>query len=284
MILRGLSRPMGLLVVFAAAFAVAVVFGPLALLPVLFEEPKAVEGYFRYLKYLVMLAWADDLVRGEAWIMVAIAAIWAGLQAAFLSPIVGKPRLESQGRSLNLSLLSAAFIGSLGCAFLWVGAIEAMYAVFSADSDAFGERYGQVVGAGYLTAIFVWIGGGFVWFLLLSRAGSMRNPAGLDRFIRWLFAGTCVELVLGVAFYLSVRRKTDCYCAMASFWNLVFGLSTLLWMCGPWAVLLVTRGERLQWARGACTQCGYPRRTGATVCPECGAQATVPAGSSPLNG
>ena len=178
MILRGLSRPMGLLVVFAAAFAVAVVFGPLALLPVLFEEPKAVEGYFRYLKYLVMLAWADDLVRGEAWIMVAIAAIWAGLQAAFLSPIVGKPRLESQGRSLNLSLLSAAFIGSLGCAFLWVGAIEAMYAVFSAYSDAFGERYGQVVGAGYLTAIFVWIGGGFVWFLLLSRAGSMRNPAG----------------------------------------------------------------------------------------------------------
>ena len=47
MILRGMSRPMGLLFVFVAAFFLAVMCGgPLALLPVLFEEPKAVEGYF----------------------------------------------------------------------------------------------------------------------------------------------------------------------------------------------------------------------------------------------
>jgi hypothetical protein len=58
---------------------------------------------------------------------------------------------------------------------------------------------------------------------------------------------------------------------MASFWSIVLGAVTLFWMCGPWAVLLVTRGERLQWARGACRECGYPRRTDATVCPECGA-------------
>jgi hypothetical protein len=64
---------------------------------------------------------------------------------------------------------------------------------------------------------------------------------------------------------------------MMSFWNLVFGLATLLWMCGPWAVLLLTRGERLQWARGACARCGYPRRTDAEVCTECGAR-HAPAG------
>lgn len=272
MILRGLSRPMGLLVVFAAAFAVAMVFGPLTLLPVLLEERKAIDGFFRYLEYLVTLAWVDDLVRGEAWIMVVIAALWAGLQAAFLSPIIGKPRLESQGRSLLPSVVSAALLGSVGCALLWASAVEGVVAAFSTGHIDSSSTAGGIVRIAYLTALVVWIGGGFVWFLLLSRAGSMRNPAGLDRFVRCLFAGTCVELVLGVAFYLSVRRKTDCYCAMASFWNLVFGLSTLLWMCGPWGVLLVTRGERLQWARSACTQCGYPRRTDATVCPECGAE------------
>ncbi len=271
MILRGMSRPMGLLFVFVAAFFLAVMCGgPLALLPVLFEKPEAVEGYFRYLEYLVTMAWVGDPVNGGAWITIAIAALWAGLQAAFLSPIIGKPRLESQGRSLIPSVVSAAILGSIGCALLWASAVEGVVAAFSTGEDGVGDTAAWIVGTGYLTALVVWIGGGFVWFLLLSRAGSMRNPAGLDRFVRWLFAGTCVELVLGVAFYLSVRRKTDCYCAMASFWNLVFGLSTLLWMCGPWAVLLVTRDERLQWARGACTKCGYPRRTGATVCPECG--------------
>ena len=273
MILRGLPRPMGLLYVFVAAFLLAVMCGgPLALLPVLFEEPKAVEGYFRYLEYLVTMAWVGDLANGGAWITIAIAVLWAATQTAFLSPIIGKPRLESQGRSLIPSVVSAALLGSVGCALLWASVVEGVVAAFSTGEEWVGDTAGWIVGAGYLTALVVWIGGGFVWFLLLSRVGSMRNPAGLDRFVRWLFAGTCVELVLGVAFYLSVRRKTDCYCAMASFWNLVFGLSTLLWMCGPWAVLLVTRGERLQWARGACTQCGYPRRTGATVCPECGAR------------
>jgi hypothetical protein len=166
----------------------------------------------------------------------------------------------------------AALLGSLGCALLWVAVIEGIYAFVSDGTDAFNNRYGMVVGSGYLTALGVWIAGGFMWYLLLSRAGSLRNPAGLDRLVRWLFAGTCVEMLLGVVCYLTVRKKTDCYCAMASFWNLVFGTAMLVWMCGPWAVLLVTRQERLSWARGACAQCGYPRRTDADLCPECGAR------------
>jgi len=271
-ILRGLSRPMALCAVFAAAFAVAVVFGPLALLPVLPEEPKAAEGYLRYLGYLATLGWVEDIDAAEFWVIVGIGAIWAGLQVLFLSPIVGRPRLGSQGRSLVPSAVAAAVLGAFMCSLLWASAVEGVCAALASNEERFSQDFGGIIVAGYVTANAVWIGGGFAWYLLLSRAGSMRNPAGLDRFVRWICAGTCVELVLGVVFYLQVRRKTDCYCAMLSFWNLVFGLATLLWMCGPWAVLLLTRGERLQWARGACAQCGYPRRTDATACPECGAR------------
>lgn len=277
MILRGLSRPMALCVVFAAAFAVAVVLGPIVMLPMIFEEPRVVEGYLRYLGYLGALEWVEDLDTVGFWVIVGIGSIWAGLQVLFLSPIVGRPRLESQGRSLVPSLVAAAVLGAFMCSLLWASAVEGVCAALALNEERFSQDFGGIVVVGYITANAVWIGGGFAWYMLLSHAGSMRNPAGLDRFVRWIFAGTCVELLLGVVFYLQVRRKTDCYCAMMSFWNLVFGLATLLWMCGPWAVLLLTRGERLQWARGACARCGYPRRTDAEVCTECGAR-HAPAG------
>jgi hypothetical protein len=269
MILRRVSRAAGLAMIFVGMFAVAVLLAPIALAPMMFEERGFLGVYGRFLAGLVS---ADSMTRADVWIMLAVMAAWAGTQVAFLSPLVGPPRVESQGRSIVPSVVVAALLGSLGCALLWVAVIEGIYAFVSDGTDAFNTRYGIVVGSGYLTALGVWIAGGFMWYLLLSRAGSLRNPAGLDRLVRWLFAGTCVEMLLGVVCYLTVRKKTDCYCAMASFWNLVFGTAMLVWMCGPWAVLLVTRQERLSWARGACAQCGYPRRTDADLCPECGAR------------
>lgn len=270
--LRGLPRWMGLIGIAVVAFVVGVVIAPVALVPVWFEESRLLREYLRYLEALVTLEWWNDLDDGGTWVFLGVVATWAGLQALFLSPIVGPPRLEAQGRSLVPSVVAAAFVGSLGCAFAWVAVVEGLAAFLSADQAGFDTVYGLIVGPMYLTALVAWIGCGFAWYVLLKRAGSTRDPAGLDRFVRRVFAGTCVELLLGVVCYLQVRRKTNCYCAMGSFWSLVFGAATLLWMCGPWAVLLVTRRERMQWARSACRQCGYPRRTEADVCPECGAR------------
>ena len=267
-----MPRWAGLLFIAAVAFIAGVVVAPLTLIPAAFEETRVFEDYIEYLNGIVTLRWADELDEGGFWVVVGLIAAWAATQALFLSPIVGRPRVQEQGRSLLPSVIVASVIGALGCALLWVAMVEGVCAFACGDAEEFNGVYGMVVGTAYLTGLGVWILGGFLWFMLLARAGSLRNPAGLDRLVRWLFAGTCVELLLGVVFYLQVRRKTDCYCAMASFWSIVLGAVTLFWMCGPWAVLLVTRGERLQWARGACTQCGYPRRTDADLCPECGAR------------
>jgi len=271
-ILPGLSRTAALILISVVAFVVGVFIAPFALVPVMFEESAYLGEYRNYLEALVGLDWIDNLDEPDLLIFIGVIALWAGLQTAFLSPIAGRPAVESQGRSMLPSVIAAAFIGSLGCALLWVVLIEGLLAVVSADNDQFQNWYGGIVGTGYLTGLAVWIGGGFIWYVLLSRAGSMRNPAGLDRLVRRVFAGTCIELLLGVVIYLQVRRRTSCYCAMASFWGIVLGVATMFWMCGPWAVLLVTRQRRLQWARAACAQCGYPRRTDATVCPECGAR------------
>jgi hypothetical protein len=267
-----------LLLIFAVACAVGLFIAPLTLVPVMFEEASYLRDYRNYFEALVGVDWIDHLDQVELWIFIGTIALWAGLQVVFLSPIVGRPAVGSYGRSLLPSVIAAAFIGSLGCAMLWVALIEGLLAVVSVDSDQFGDWYGSIVGMCYLTGLAVWIGGGFLWYVLLSRAGSPRNPAGLDRLVRRVFAGTCIELLIGVLLYLQVRRRTECYCAMASFWSIVLGAATLFWMCGPWVVLLLTRKERLAWARGACAQCGYPRRTDSDVCPECGAR-HVPAGA-----
>lgn len=280
MILRDMPRPLALAVVGFASFVVALVVLPAVMLPEMIEENRWSQYPRGYGDYLVGMATLD--VRfADGMIVVCAALVWAGLAVVFLAPIVGPPKLEAQGRSLVPSLIAAALLGSLACALTWVSMIEGVCAFLCTDLNEFHNAYGKVVGLGYITAALIWIAGGFVWYRLLARAGGTRDPAGLDRLVRRVFAGTCVELLLGTVFYLQVRRKTDCYCAMASFWNLVFGVATLLWMCGPWAVLLVTRKERSQWGRGACRQCGYPRRTDATVCPECGAEIAGAGGLSP---
>lgn len=272
MILREMPRWAGLLFIAVVAFIAGVVVAPLTLVPAAFEESGVLDGYARYLNAIVSFEWVAEVGVGGFLLFLGLIAAWASTQAIFLSPIVGRPRVQEQGRSLLPSVIVASVIGALGCALLWVAMVEGVCAFACGDAEEFNGVYGMVVGTAYLTGLGVWILGGFLWFMLLARAGSLRNPAGLDRLVRWLFAGTCVELLLGVVFYLQVRRKTDCYCAMASFWSIVLGAGTLFWMCGPWAVLLVTRRERLQWARGACRQCGYPRRTDADLCPECGAR------------
>ena len=272
MILRGMSRALALAVVGVVSLAIAVLVLPATLLPALLEENRWSEYPGGYLSYLSsMVSFGEDF-RGDALLVYAVAFVWALLAVAMLAPIVGRARAASEGRSLLSSVIAAALIGATLAAALALGALEAVLALFAADETMF-ESHRDQAGAVFLVGgAAVWIGGGFLWMLLLRRASQARDPRGLDRMVRWLFAGTAVELVLGIPLYLIVRKKQDCYCALATFWGLVLGVATLLWMCGPWAVLLVTRKERFAWARDACRRCGYPRRTGAEVCPECGAR------------
>ena len=204
MILREMPRWAGLLFIAVVAFIAGVVVAPLTLIPAAFEETGVFEDYIEYLNGIVTLSWADELDEGGFWVVVGLIAAWAATQALFLSPIVGPPRLEEQGRSMLPSVIVAATIGALGCALLWVAMVEGICAFVCRDAQEFNSIYGLIIGTAYLTGLGVWIAGGFLWFRLLARAGSLRNPAGLDRLVRRLFAGTCVELVLGVVFALGL--------------------------------------------------------------------------------
>jgi len=273
MILRRLPRWQGIALVFAAHVAFAVALGPVFFAPGVFEAdgPGEVLGFaVGYWTGLVSLAWIADLGQPTLWIFFAAIAIWAGIATAFVSPVVGPVEITSGRRPLWVSVAAAALLGATLCAALLAAALEGLVlldAVDGADASARFQRAGPAILVG---AVAMWTASGGVWFYFLRRAASSRNPMVLDRMLRAVFVGTAVELVLGLPLYLMVRKKAGCSCATLTFLNLVIGTAALIWLCGPWTILLLTREARRNWGRGACPACGYPRRSGGAVCSECG--------------
>ncbi|MFM1822886.1 MAG: hypothetical protein RI967_1152 [Planctomycetota bacterium] len=279
MILRGWPRFQGLLATFATLFvlmlALAFLVGPPLAMGLLVATGEtlprtAVGNLIDYYVRLFTLGWVRELAQGDLWVPLGILAGWTGLQVLFLSPLVGRPSLREEGRSLVPSVVAASLVATTGCAIAWVAVVEGALALASPDRSAFSDGYWMVVQGGWIPALGIWIAGGFIWYRVLVGAGRRRDPSGLDRHIRLIFAGTAVETALGTLAFLAVRRKHECFCTSGSFLSLVYSAMVLFWMCGPWAVLLATRGARSQWARGACRECGYPRRTDGAVCTECG--------------
>lgn len=271
--LTRLPRWQGLLLVFVAQFLFGILVAPAVFAPVLFESnsfdlTQALGEYGEYLLGVVRFDWA---LEEEAWIAGAAALAWALLAVAFISPIVGPARPETAGRSLLPSVIAAVVVGASITTMLFLALVEGALAALSADDQAFSARIEQVAPWAWLAALVAWCASGAVWAYALRQIGRTRDPGRLDRVLRSLFAGTALELVLGIPIYLMARKKVSCYCGLMTFLNLVMGISALLWLCGPWAVLLLTREARRNWARGACPSCGYLQRSGSTVCSECGA-------------
>jgi hypothetical protein len=188
------------------------------------------------------------------------------LATAFLAApaILGPAPLGVKPRSLRLSLAGAAVVGGL----LMVGVIGLMLdllCVFSQSSS------GSALSESTLVFVaFAWALSGLLIAWLLARAGAARNPTGIDRWVRWLFAGTLIEATIAAPTFAVVVRRDYCFCSWSSFWILGIGAGLLAMLCGPAIILLRSRASRREWMRAACMKCGYPRRGTGPMCPECG--------------
>lgn len=276
MFLKNISRPVALGLVFVASFIMAMLLFPifclLALAP--FESwPTNADAILsltgEYWRFLVSLAYWQFDVTGKIW-LVAIAAVWATLTVAFLAPITGRVQLLQHGRSLRSSVAVAVLMGSVICGLIMGALIEGVLALMTSTEEEFYALQRLSAIAVISAVIGAWIVGGALWAFFLRRSASSRNPAGLDLLLRRILAGTAVELVLGLPIALLIRRRSECYCSTATFFNFAFGTAALLWICGPWSVLFLTRKARANWSRTACASCGYPRRSGGSECSECG--------------
>ena len=188
------------------------------------------------------------------------------LATAFLAApaILAPAPLGVKPRSLRLSLAGAAVVGGL----LMVGVIGLMLdllCVFSQSSS------GSTLSESTLVFVaFAWALSGLLIAWLLARAGAARNPTGIDRWVRWLFAGTLIEATIAAPTFAVAVRRDYCQCSWSSFWILGIGAGLLAMLCGPAIILLRSRASRREWMRAACMECGYPRRGTGPMCPECG--------------
>ena len=117
--------------------------------------------------------------------------------------------------------------------------------------------------------LLTWI----TWTIVLLAAIRTGSQNWLGRSVRWLIAGSGIELALALPLYLLVRRRFDCWCALPSLWSTCLALVSMLALTGPGFVLLHRRRKGAaagNWV-DRCLLCGYRRRPGVgACCPECG--------------
>lgn len=214
----------------------------------------------------------------------SIIALAVALVAAFAPAMVVAPALRTTApspgsRSLAVSVAGAAIVGG-ACTLGILGTLwDAVGLALTPASEDPGQwlRGGSLVILPFIL-IPAWLVSGTVIALLLRRAGRAHHPDRVDRFVRWIFAGTCVEIAIAAPTYVAAMRRDDCTCSWGSWWAIVAGITSLGVMCGPALVLLATKKARMQWMRGTCPHCGYPMRGNSRgTCPECGGANDGPA-------
>lgn len=198
-------------------------------------------------------------------------AIAGGIMLA--APIVGVRLRRDSGVPLRWAIVGGGMLGGglgVGCVLTLLDIIRiAAWSSGGNDPIPGSPTVGWIL---LFLLVATWIGIGAIWAWALRQGGVSGNPSRVGRFVRWLFAGSCVELALAAPTFAVAARRESCFCSLFSWFAILVGTVVLTVLCGPMLVLLRTREARLQWIRRACGQCGYPVRTGSAVCPECGAQ------------
>ena len=199
--------------------------------------------------------------------VVGLALVHALALTLMLAPAVRPLETTPSRRSLLWSVIGASMLGGIASLFMLAMLVEVVWSLVVPVKQY--EGFGDLL-VSPIVLLPAWAVSGGVWTLLLRGVGRRRSPSVVDRLFRRVFFASAAETALALPLYLMVKRRVSCECALASFIGLIWGISTLVWMCGPWALLFFTRESRRNWVRAACPACGYPRKSHAAVCSECG--------------
>jgi hypothetical protein len=227
-----------------------------------------------------------ELTRGELRgnIALAFAAAVSVAPALIAAPALRRTPPEHPGRSLRWSIAGAAFLGGT-CA---LGILATLWDLVGLASVAAPEEPPSMLRGGNVifpqVLVPAWAISGLLWAWAFARAGKAHAPDRLDRLVRWLVAGSCVELAIAAPTYAAAARRDTCYCAFGSWMAIVSGVTVLTVLCGPALLLLSTRRTRAEWMRAVCHECGYRRHGTQERCPECGSafECASPAVGAPV--
>ena len=204
---------------------------------------------------------------GPASITIAALLLLIGMGPALISaPAVLVTPGERPRLSVRCSMVGAGILGGLIALLIVATTIELLALVQWSAQDTSPVR----ILFHPVPLLLAWAMMGGLWALVFRAAGRHRDPTRIDRAVRWLFAGSLVELAIAAPTFVMASRRDHCACGWVSWWGIVLGTATLFLLCGPMILLMRTHDARVQWMRAACPRCGYPQRSRTGTCSECG--------------
>jgi hypothetical protein len=247
------------------------------------DIPKLLEEWTSAMAALVMELGPDSFGGVVALLITVVACAAPAMLAA---PALARWDGEPCRRSLRVSVAGASILGGACALGILMTAWDAGALLLDAVGlvDLSGASRGTVLLGNGLFLFPAWLVAGLVWAWLLARAGAAQRPDRIDRAVRWIFHGTCLELAIAAPTYVFAMRRDTCWCSWGSWLAITAGTTALALLCGPAILLMATRESRLRWVRGVCADCGYPRRGGEARCPECGQDHAGPGATAPVAG
>lgn len=172
------------------------------------------------------------------WFLVILAVSFLQACLVFL-PLPLAPAAAPVGGRLRPRIFFAALLIPLPFVLAGFCLSDALYFLPGPAKDAEGAAMISVCGC--LVAWFVsWL----VWIpLLLRRAKG--EPDAVERAVAKALRGTAVGWALTLPWYLVVRERQTCLCALGTFLGLVFGMIALVLVGGP-LLLVFARDRRIR--------------------------------------
>ena len=166
---------------------------------------------------------------------------FAFLQASlFLVPVIPAVSLSTQKNALWPRVVGAAFLCSLVLAVPLFASIDILqYTMYDAGS-ATKILIRAVAG--------VWIISWLIWSFLIWRAAK-HNSSVIERRAYYGSRGSLIGLALCLPWYLVLRKKESCHCSLGTFYALVAGLMSILFVGGP-LLFILARDRKLRKAVG----------------------------------
>jgi len=166
--------------------------------------------------------------------------LWLAIPTSIAqSAVLALPAPGADARTVGAGLRARATLGALALALaVTLPALALADLPFWLDVQV-GAAAGKAVLWGLVTGTaLTWVG---LSLLLTHRSAS--EPDLIERRVAQATAGTLVGLALATPWYLVLRRKQQCFCALGTFWALIVGLWSLTLVGGP-LLLLLARERR----------------------------------------
>ena len=247
--------PWWAILVAVATFAITAMIRP--------DEPdKWLEGLVQ------MIRNPEEFIADEGWfysIIIPVTVI-VFCQALMLIPTVSPPRKGVHSRRWFISFAVIAFFA----ATLTLGVLMGLMELIDVWEDHFWAKPYAWLSI-LLTMAVSWS----IWTWVILRYSRKHDVTNINRILGLLLSGTVIEMIVLVPIDVMVRRRNDCCCETGTYWGMIIGLSSMLFLAGPGVLVLLGKHRHHAWSRNHCYRCGYskgPEPRGR--CPECGADWT----------